>query len=382
MICRLIVAATVAFLFRIDPIPTTYAGEPPGFGTYVDVHMHYCNQWAKEWAQQYMRQNRIRPQPGQQVSIEFTDADYLACADNMIKTMDQHGIGKVVLMPQPRIAGQHGYYDYEKIVPAIRKYQDRLVLAAGGGILNSMIHKYEADEVTDVVKTRFRSEAEKIVSLGAKGFGEMASLHLSMNQQHVFEHAPADHPLFLLLADIAAENDMPIDIHMEAVVKDTPCPVNLKRASQKNPDVIPATVPALKRLLAHNPKAKIIWQHMGWDNTGQMTIALLRTMLADHPNLYLGFKIEEREDQVGNGGPMPNRMVDKDYKLKPEWIEFMSAYTDRIMVAVDEFIGIPGKTQRAPAYLKQTYGTITRQLPEAVLLKVARDNAIRIYNLK
>ena len=70
---------------------------------------------------------------------------------------------------------------------------------------------------------------------GAAGFGEMISYHLCMTQRHSFKKAIPNHPLYLLLADIAAERDVPIDIHMEAVATAAPMPVRLRRAGDKNP---------------------------------------------------------------------------------------------------------------------------------------------------
>jgi hypothetical protein len=40
-----------------------------------------------------------------------------------------------------------------------------------------------------------------------------------------YETAPPDHPLFLLQADIAAQRDVPIDLHMEAFPKRSPSPL-------------------------------------------------------------------------------------------------------------------------------------------------------------
>jgi predicted TIM-barrel fold metal-dependent hydrolase len=384
MIQKLMMVATAAVFAGATPAPTGPEGKPPGFGTYIDVHMHLNNAFSREWVQEETRSTRgpgQSPTRGQKPSLEFTSADYLACADNLVKTMDQYGIRKAVVMPQPRVSGQMGSYDYEELLPAVRKYPDRLILGAGGGILNSMIHGIAPDQVTDGTKKTFEAAAEKMVANGAKAFAELSVLHLSMNPNHVFEAAAADHPLYLLLADIAAKHGVPIDIHMEAVVKDMITPENLCRASARNPSTLKATVPGLERLLQHNRHAKIVWQHMGWDNTGQMSVELLRRMLDVHPNLYLGFKVEDRTTQIGSDAPMPNRMVDERNKLRTEWRSFFIDHADRLLLATDQFVGIPGKTKRFPGYLEETFGAI-RQLPEEVLLKVARDNAVRVYNLE
>jgi len=300
---------------------------------------------------------------------------------NMIVLMDRYGLQKAVVMPQPRLSGQPGFYDYTKILPAIKKYPDRLFLGGGGGILNSMIHGTDPAQVTDDIRTQFQEKALVLINDDARVFGELAALHISLTPKHVYEEAPPDHPLFLLLADIAAEHNMPIDIHMEAVVKDTPLPENLSRISAKNPAILNANIPAFERLLQHNRQVKIVWQHIGWDNVGQMIISLLRRMLADHPNLYLGFKIEERPYQVGTREPMPNRIIDENMQITPEWVQFFTDFADRILVASDQFVDIPERTVRPPQYIEETW-TAIQQLPADVINKIGRDNAANLYHLE
>ena len=159
-----------------------------------------------------------------------------------------------------------------------------------------------------------------------------------------------------------------------------PAPDNLSRACSLNPAVIPATIPAFERLLAHNREAKIVWQHIGWDNTGYMTAELVRQLLEAHPNLYLALRIEERDEQVGNGGPMPNRIIDKQGQIQAEWLALISDYPDRFMIGGDEFVGIPGRTPNRPQSFAETW-PILDQLPPDLAQKVGRDNAARIYNL-
>ena len=106
----------------------------------------------------------------------------------------------------------------------------------------------------------------------------------------------------------------------------------------------------------------------------------MKRMLEKHPNLYLGFKVEERPYQVGTREPMPNRMIDENGKIRSEWLEFFEEFPDRMLLGCDQFVGIPGKTVRAPQYVEHTLSTI-EQLPVGVRKKVARDNAIRLYHL-
>ncbi|MBN1269714.1 MAG: hypothetical protein JXB04_09015 [Kiritimatiellae bacterium] len=122
-----------------------------------------------------------------------------------------------------------------------------------------------------------------------------------MQPEHQFYRVPADHPLYLLLAEVAAERDVAIDMHMEAVVKSRPMPDNLRRASPRNPATLQATVAEMENLLVHERGARIVWQQAGWDNTGEFGVDLIRRLLAAHPNLYFALRVEGRPYQVGGG---------------------------------------------------------------------------------
>src|SRR5438067_1035055 len=86
-----------------------------------------------------------------------------------------------------------------------------------------------------------------------------------------YQSVPTDNPLFMLLTDIAAAHNMPITLHMEAVSKTMPIPESWHVKNPPNPAQLPANMAAFEKLLAHNPAAKIIWAHAGWDNTGDRT---------------------------------------------------------------------------------------------------------------
>jgi len=175
---------------------------------------------------------------------------------------------------------------------------------------------------------------------------------------------------------------MPIDLHMEAVPQDMKLPENAGKNSQKNPAVLRANIPAFERLLAHNKKTRIVWQHIGWDNTGAMTVELLRRLLETYPNLYLSMRGVERVYDR-NGNLKPNRIVDENRKIRPEWLKLIGDFPDRFMVGTDDFFGasIGDKGEKPlPRTTEETWG-IVNQLPPELAGKVGRDNAARIYNL-
>ncbi|MCP5049859.1 MAG: hypothetical protein GY940_22005, partial [bacterium] len=127
-------------------------------------------------------------------------------------------------------------------------------------------------------------------------------------------------------------------------------------------------------------KARIVWQHIGWDNTGEMTVSLLKRLLKAHPNLYLSLRVEEPL-RVRAGGSLPNRIVDENWKIKNEWMVFIKAFPDRFMLGGDEFVGIPGRSRRMPQSFEETW-PILKQLPSQLAKQLGHSNPARVYNLK
>ncbi|MBI5367351.1 MAG: amidohydrolase family protein, partial [Planctomycetes bacterium] len=326
----------------------------------IDVHMH------------------LLPAPGPR----GTGPSFDAAADNLVATMDRLGIEQAIVMPPPQRAGQPGGYSSESLLPALRKHAGRLVLGAGGGELSPMILATAVDGVTPAIRREFEEKAEALVRAGARAFGEMAVLHFSFNERHPFLQVPPDHPLFLLLADIAARHGRPIDLHWEAVPAEMATPEPLRRISPNNPERVTANVPGLERLLEHNRKAQIVLVHGGWDNTGFQTPELLRRLLGRHPNLFCALKFVRPSYERFRAG---NHLAGADLKPEAAWVKLIGDFPDRFVVGADEFI-VPaearggGSARRGPPSFEDTW-TVIEGLPAAVRAQVGRENAVRIYGL-
>lgn len=300
--------------------------------------------------------------------------DWIGTADYAIQEMDKLGISKCLIMPPPQGTQNNNPYTYKVLLPAIKKYPTRFALVAGGGTLNLMIQQaIEQGEITEAMRTDFKKTAQQIIDDGAIAFGEMTALHLSFNPTHPYEVAPPNHPLFLELADIAAKSGLPIDLHMEAVITDILLPELFK--SPPNPTTLNANIYAFEKLLDYNKEAKIVWQHVGWDNTGHLTIQLLDSLLSNHNNLFIGLKcLQEGQNKE------ENRPLEND-KLKTEWIDLIKKYPDRFMLGSDYFFVIPNRGKKMPDSSKESR-MIVDQLPDGLRQKVAYINAMTIYNLK
>ncbi|MFC1745360.1 hypothetical protein ACFL35_15305 [Candidatus Riflebacteria bacterium] len=296
------------------------------------------------------------------------------CIQSALKDMNRYGIKRVFLMPPPFPHWHKRKYTVDLLLPFIRKYPGRFALVGGGGSLHSLIS--EADEkgkVTARIKEKFIATAKNLVKKGIVGFGEFALEHLGLGPDHHYQRIIPDHPLFLLLADLAAEYNLPIDVHFEVITKKISCPDHLK--SPPNPETITANFSNFERLLSHNAKANFIWSHVGWCNTGFKTIGLLRYCLKKYPNLYLSFKISPRDSVAEN---MP---VEIGYGLKDEWRELLLDYPDSFMLGCDQFLKTSGSRNRGPKSLEPTY-RFFGLLPANLAKKIGYQNAMRLFNLK
>lgn len=298
--------------------------------------------------------------------IRSRAADGRTTASLAIRVKDELNVATTILLPPPFTPGHPGTYGKEEIGPVIRDHPQRFFLAAGGESLNPMIHAVAPKDVTPAHIARFQQEAARIVESGAVGFGELTAEHLSSGRRnHPYESAPPDHPLFLALADIAARHAMPIDLHMEAVPKDMETPERMRRGD--NPSRLRENISGLERLLAHNRSARIVWAHAGWDNTGERTPILMRSLLERHPNLYMSIKLDPQ-------APRRTTPFIGENTLRPPWVALLRAFRDRFMIGSDQFFEEGGARISLSRVLVDA-------LPPDVAPLVASENARRVYRL-
>ena len=330
--------------------PVSVSGIP-----YIDVHNHLFKQSGPQG---------------------FRELNYDGAAKAALKTMERLGIKKMLVMPPPFHPDHQGKYDIENFLGTIRKYPDRLSCLGGGGSLNVMIHREkEVVNLSNALKKQFEERVRDILSKGALGLGEFAVEHFSLNSNHPYESVQADHSLFLLLADIASEHGVPIDIHMEAIPEDMPLPDReILTRSGRNPGKLRENLSGFERLLDHNRGAKIIWAHAGWCNTGYRTPALCRSLLMRHPNLYMSFKLSP--DSLDELRPLS---LD-GRSIKPEWLQLIRDFPERFVNGTDQFYVSPGSRPIGP----QKTGAMRQfmnLLPPDLARMIAIENPTKLFNL-
>ena len=120
--------------------------------------------------------------------------------------------------------------------------------------------------------------------------------------------------------------------------------------------------PALTILLAHDPRAKIIWAHTGFSTPPQR----VKELLERHPAL-MG-ELSYRGGITDSGG-----------KLSEEWRALFAAHSDRFLLGSDTWIN-----ERWAGYdtIIQTYRGWLSQLPGEQARRIAHGNAERLFGGK
>jgi predicted TIM-barrel fold metal-dependent hydrolase len=309
-----------------------------------------------------------RPVPALTPYVEahthFEAKDPEGSVRSALAALSRQNASMILLQMPPDTFDHEGHYDAEVILAEAKKHPGKIGVLGGGGTLNAMIIQAAATgDAGPEVQKKFKDRAEELLREGVIGFGEMTAEHYAGGTP--YQYAPADHPLYLLLADIAAQHGVPIDLHMEAVPEDMDLPATQK--SPPNPPRLHANIAAFERLLAHDPRAKIIWAHAGADGTGQRTPALCRRLLKAHPNLYMEIKTDPRSH--GMNYPLA------DGKIKPDWLALFTEFPDRFVIGSDQHYPEPdGADQR----WQEAVG-LFNQLPAAVRRKIGTENVARIY---
>ncbi len=295
------------------------------------------------------------------------------------RLMNEAGIRWAVVLPQPfpKQGRSRNRYDIPQLSELTKAFPGRFVLLGGGHLINGLIEGTPPEDVTEAVRRSFAEKATAILDAGAKGFGEMGMMHLSHFPGHPSYWVRPDHPLFLLLADIAGARQAVIDIHMDVVERDAPTPRPL--AKGQNPAAMKANVDLFERFVAHNRDARIVLAHAGWDVTGQWSAALSRRLLAAHSNLYMSLKI------TGLATRGKNRMMTAGNppSVNAEWLSVFEDFPDRFVIGSDSFFAEQGARGRAPGGMTQFRGqqnvAFLKALPPALAQRIAVDNAVALY---
>ena len=310
--------------------------------------------------------------------IGFNQFDFIPAADSAIVFMDKWKIDKMLITPPPfsNQSSQDGQrYEIDDMLNVLIKYPDRFRFLGGGKQLNVMIQ----DKVTgtaNITTELFKTKAQEIADMqGFVGFGEITTLHFCLGNGHVFEQADPDNPLFFALVEVAADNNVPISFHQEAVPDTMDFPVLENGSFNENPDTLYPNIAKFKTLLnyADSLNVKIIWDHVGWDNTNEFTTTLCRSLLDVYDNLYFSIKICPYDS------PINSSVFDNQENLKYQWLQLFEDFNNRFMIGADHFHR--ADPSGGPASMDETWSLINKLPNEDLKRKIGYENARFVFNL-
>ena len=276
--------------------------------------------------------------------------------DAVIKAMDDAGISVAVFMPVPNSGRSRRRAVSEDFYAEAAASSGRIAAFYGGNELNQEFMNTAADKVSAEQKGRLRKRLAEILSRGGyKGIGELGPRHIAweLNQQEI--DYPADHPLMLLVADLAAEHGLPMDVHLEATAE---------------------SLPQFERLLGHNSKTKIIWAHAGWSNTGLGTPELMRRLMARYPNLYSSVKFAPLRNLTAEGRKAA--LIDEKGILAAAWKSLFEEFSERFVVGTDVKLGEKGESYGKAEGTRR----LLAQFSHSTARRIAYENATSLLGLK
>ncbi|MFZ3322012.1 MAG: MmgE/PrpD family protein [Usitatibacter sp.] len=257
-----------------------------------------------------------------------------------------------LFLPSPFPERSAKSFDIEEIQAAARGFPGKVAVLGGGGTLNPMLQEaVKAGSVSSALEKRFSERAHKIIALGAVGFGELAAEHLPSESTPSYQSIAPDNPLLTMLAGIAVGAGMPITLHMEATH---------------------TNISQFENLLAFDGRAKIVWAHGGWDNTGLRTPQLCRLLLSAHPNLYMELKIDPKKP--GQNSPLEGGASGK---VKPVWLALFQDFPDRFVMGSDQHYPNPNDAVQR----WQGIVALFNLLPETLRRSFGLENVRKIYRL-
>ncbi|MGI6104751.1 MAG: amidohydrolase family protein [Raoultibacter sp.] len=178
------------------------------------------------------------------------------------------------------------------------------------------------------------------------GIGELMSRHDDLTALTYGEPPHLDHPAFLEVFDLAAEEGLPVLIHHNISGSYMDDPIYLEE---------------LKAGLAHNRETKIIWAHVGISRRIEISnlIEITDSLLKENANLWIDLSWVVFDDYIS-----------KDMNA---WAELIESHPDRFMIGSD----CVGHWEKYAPTIQRYYDLVDLLSPEAAT-KLCYENILSI----
>ncbi|WP_462320604.1 amidohydrolase family protein [Halochromatium sp.] len=162
-----------------------------------------------------------------------------------------------------------------------------------------------------------------------------SGIYRGLGELHLFAK-DRESPVLAALVAIAAEQDLVLQIHGDAVV--------------------------IEAIFAQAPELTVLWAHLGTDPRPQVVAPLL----ARYPRLFVDTSVRDE------------RFVDNEGRLWPQWRRFFIAHQEQVLVGIDTYW--TPRWQRFSEVAARIRGWLD-QLPPEVAARLAYGNAARLFGL-
>jgi Tat protein secretion system quality control protein TatD with DNase activity len=277
--------------------------------------------------------------------------------DDVLKLMKMEGIDKMVIMEPPATGSDDASEEYG-IPEASEEYPDNFISLYGGEAKAMLESEADSKDISEEDSHAFGKLLEDAMETKKyRGFGEIGLRHFGHgdNEEGYDLTIPCDHPLMLIMSDIAAKYKVPIDVHMEATDE---------------------TIAGLAKLLDYNENTTIIWDHAGWSNTGKATPEVLGKLMKDHPNLYSSIKLRKPETEE----MAAVSILDQNGTIKKDWLKLFTDYPDRFMIGTDIKFGFGDDSNNTQ--LIEMHRDFLGQLPQEIAKKIGTENGGAVFGKK
>jgi predicted TIM-barrel fold metal-dependent hydrolase len=249
-----------------------------------------------------------------------------------------------------RTAGNGGSLPDATVLAEAERHGGRVVAFAGGAHVRQLVSRYgqAAWAVTAPEVELFLEELGANLATGRlRGIGEIHVNNRMSNLPNTTPYRfPADSPLMQRLWRLSATYGFPVSVHMDA-----------ERESAEE----------MERLLASDRKGTWLWAHTGH----YAEPALVRRLLAEHPNLYC-----ELSYRVSISPSRTAKPMDDAGRLQEQWRQLIEDFPDRFVLGTDIGVASP------PLYTQHIafWRLILMQLSPETAAKLAFRNAERLLD--
>jgi hypothetical protein len=283
--------------------------------------------------------------------------------ETMVQAMDSNNVTQRTVMAR-YYPGPEGQRDLpgsdEDAVRLAARYPGRFFPLIGmQRPLLTGSHKWQSPdrEVEQLIEETER----KLASGKFFGIGEFIVRHWSYSRG---PHAEQDNPIYSTftrrMSTLPARFEVPMVVHMEGY---------------------PELVGDLSRLLAEYANARFVWAH----NCGRSKAAVIRDMLARHPNLFCDLAGMTNVGTTGYGTGWPRMeeftaLIEQDGILFPNMKSLYEEFPDRFMLGMD-VAHAPGNNPQNYSRRVNRFRDLLGQLKPETARRFAETNAIRIFKL-